>query len=88
MLPVRCFTCNSIVGDLWYRFVEAKRECATGKEALDRLGLKHMCCRRMLLGHQTVIDDLLMYSNVNHVLDECNTTFDCGNDNPRTVSCD
>ena len=88
MLPIRCFTCNNVVGHLWYEYIESKKECENGKEALDKLGLKNMCCRRMLLGHQPVIDDLLMYSNVTHVLDECNTTFNCDNETPRTISCD
>jgi DNA-directed RNA polymerase subunit N (RpoN/RPB10) len=31
-------------------------------EALDKLGLKRYCCRRVILGHVELIDDLLKYS--------------------------
>jgi DNA-directed RNA polymerase subunit N (RpoN/RPB10) len=32
------------------------------KNALDNLGLKRICCRRMILGHVELVDNLLKYS--------------------------
>jgi DNA-directed RNA polymerase subunit N len=48
--PVRCFTCGAVIGDL---YEEYKRLCAekSPKEALDELGIKRYCCRRMFLSH-------------------------------------
>lgn len=88
MLPVRCFTCNTVVGHLWKEYGEHKRGGLTARQALDQLNLPLMCCRRMLLSHVTVVDDLMVFSNENHVLDECGTTFSCRNKSSRTVECD
>ena len=87
MLPVRCFTCNNVIGHLWKPYME-RRQVATGHDALNELGMKRICCRRMLLGHVCVIDDILIYSGIDHTLDECNTQFNCYNGNTREVQCD
>lgn len=41
----------------------------------------------MLLTHVPVIDDILMYSNTDHKVDDCNTTFKCFVAQERTVQC-
>ena len=86
MLPVRCFTCNTLVGHMWQTYTR-ERERKSGKECLDELGLRRICCRRMLLTHVPVIDDILMYPNINHQVDDCHTTFSCLVEHERTVSC-
>ena len=61
IIPVRCFTCNKIVGNKWEIFLKEKE---AGKEVdliLNDLGLIRYCCRRMLLTHVEVIDKLLQY---------------------------
>ena len=62
IIPVRCFTCGKVTGnkyDLYLNHLQnGKSEC----EALDILGLRRFCCRRMILGHVNVIDQLLQYS--------------------------
>ena len=47
-----------------------------------------MCCRRMLLTHVTVVDDIMIYSNKDHALDECGTVFMCNNQTERAVNCE
>ena len=64
------------------------RYTCNGKESLDRLGLRRMCCRRMLLAHVPVVEDIVAYPNVNQVLDECNTTFFREIEHERTICCD
>ncbi|PCN51137.1 DNA-directed RNA polymerase subunit N [Candidatus Geothermarchaeota archaeon ex4572_27] len=61
MIPVRCFTCGSVIGDKFRKFMEMVESGVDPKDALDRLGLKRYCCRRMLLTHVDVIDQFLMY---------------------------
>ncbi len=58
IVPVRCFTCGKVVGSAYDIF---KRETAEGKDpqkVLDDLGLKRFCCRRMVLTHVDLVDDV------------------------------
>ena len=87
MLEVRCYTCNNVVGHLWDDYMKLRLEC-DGKTCLDHLGLTRMCCRRMLLSHVPVIEDIVSYPNVNQTLDECNTMFYREVGHERTVLCD
>lgn len=61
IIPIRCFTCNKIIGNKWEIYLKEKE---SGKEVeiiLNELGLIRYCCRRMLLTHVEVIDNLLKY---------------------------
>ena len=87
MLEVRCFTCNNVVGHMWEEYMK-KRQTLNGKACLDELGLTRMCCRRMLLSHVPVTDDLIAFPAIDKVLDECGTVFMCETHEERTVSCD
>lgn len=87
MLEVRCFTCNNKIGHMWNKYMELRQEL-DGKACLDKLGLKLMCCRRMLLSHVPVIDDLMAFSALDQKLDECGTMFLCETHQERIVKCD
>ncbi|MBS7645624.1 MAG: DNA-directed RNA polymerase subunit N [Candidatus Bathyarchaeia archaeon] len=61
IIPVRCFTCGKLIGDKWEEF---KRRVDSGEEAskvLDSLGLERYCCRRMMISHVELMDELLLY---------------------------
>ena len=60
LIPVRCFTCNKVVGNKWDNYCQLIEKMPESK-ALDELGLKRYCCRRMLLSHVNIIDQLLDY---------------------------
>ena len=63
MIPVRCFSCGQVVGDKWQEFNEranVKKENAD--KVLDSIGVKRYCCRRMLISHVELIDDIINYS--------------------------
>ena len=59
IIPIRCFTCNKVTGNKWKPYCEYLQDGLSEKDALDKLGLKRYCCRRMLLGHVELIDQLL-----------------------------
>lgn len=61
IIPVRCFSCGKVVGDLYYKFVEEVKKGRKPKEVLDELGVKRYCCRRMLLSHVELIDGVMKY---------------------------
>ena len=56
MIPVRCFSCNTLIGDKYYKFIEMVKAGEDPKKALDTLSVKRYCCQRMLLSHTDVID--------------------------------
>eukprot|EP01080_Neovahlkampfia_damariscottae_P008278 gene8278-103_t len=63
IIPVRCFTCGKVIGNKWETYLRLVDAEYPAGEALDCLGLKRYCCRRMLLTHVDLIEKLLLYSN-------------------------
>ena len=61
IVPVRCFSCGSAVGDLYGRFAKSVKEGKEPDKVLDELGVKRYCCRRMLLAHVDLIDEIMKY---------------------------
>jgi DNA-directed RNA polymerases I, II, and III subunit RPABC5 len=51
LIPVRCFTCNKVIAQLWKRYCELLAAGEPEHLALDRVGLKRYCCRRMFISH-------------------------------------
>ncbi len=59
IIPIRCFTCGKVIGDKWIFFSQKLKQGDSPKEVLDELGVKRYCCRRILLSHVDLIDDIL-----------------------------
>jgi DNA-directed RNA polymerase subunit N len=62
IIPVRCFTCGKPIGHLWEEYKERFEKGENPGKVMDDLGLERYCCRRMLLTHADLIDDLLLYT--------------------------
>lgn len=61
MIPIRCFTCGTLVGDKWEEFARRVRQGESPRKVLDDLKLKRYCCRRMLLSNVEIIDEIIKY---------------------------
>ena len=72
IIPVRCFTCGKIIGEIYdqykIRYDEYKKSLEksekpkeTPKEILDDLGLERYCCRRMIITHVDLIGETAPY---------------------------
>ncbi|MBS7643341.1 DNA-directed RNA polymerase subunit N [Candidatus Bathyarchaeota archaeon] len=61
MVPVRCFTCGAVIGDKWEEFSRRVKNGESAGKVLDELGVKRYCCRRMLLSHVDIIDEVLKF---------------------------
>ena len=61
MIPIRCFTCGTLIGDKFAPFQSRVKEGEDPGKVLDDLGLRRYCCRRMLISSVDVIDQVLPF---------------------------
>jgi DNA-directed RNA polymerase subunit N len=62
IIPVRCFTCGSLIADKWDEFVKRTEEGENSEKVLDDLHVKRWCCRRMLISHIDLIEEFLPFT--------------------------
>ena len=71
IIPVRCFSCGRVIASDYVKFSEKMTEIrASGREptpeeiasTMDDLHLHRYCCRRMILSHTDLIDEILPFS--------------------------
>ncbi|ORD96341.1 RPAB5 [Hepatospora eriocheir] len=65
IIPVRCFTCGKEISSRFEEFTQLKESNMRAGEALDILGMKRYCCRRMFLGHVDLSERLLEFETTN-----------------------
>ena len=66
MIPVRCFSCGKVIGDKLEPFIQRVAAGESTKKVLDDLGLHRYCCRRMLISHVEIIDEILKFYEQKH----------------------
>tara|TARA_Y100000992_G_scaffold234205_1_gene165112 strand:+ start:1575 stop:1838 length:264 start_codon:yes stop_codon:yes gene_type:complete len=67
--PVRCFTCNKVLGHMYQRVAE----CASAearKERCAELGVIRYCCRRMLLSSLDMSEHLNAFDTTDVNMDQ------------------
>ena len=61
MIPVRCFSCGQVIGNKWEKFKARVDNGEDPEKVLNDLGVKRYCCRRMLISHVDLIDEVIDY---------------------------
>jgi DNA-directed RNA polymerase subunit N len=61
IIPVRCFTCGKLIADKWEEFTQRVNAGEDAKKVLDNLGLTRYCCRRMIMSHVDISDNILRF---------------------------
>ena len=71
IIPVRCFSCGKVVASDYVKYMERMNEIkSSGREVtpdeisniLNDLHVDRYCCRRMILSHTDLIDEILPFS--------------------------
>lgn len=74
IIPIRCVTCNKVIADKWNKFVEMTGKAKSKKiisinpidfsektdvlKAFEALHINRYCCRRHLLSHIDLIEEI------------------------------
>jgi DNA-directed RNA polymerase subunit N len=61
MIPVRCFTCGKVISTVYEEYMRRCKEGEEPEKVLNDLNLDRYCCRRMLLTHKEIINDINPY---------------------------
>lgn len=69
MFPVRCYTCDAVIGNHWGAYSEGLRNGDHPADLLTRLDRRRMCCRRMFLSHVDLMASQIRYPAVDVALD-------------------
>lgn len=49
IIPIRCFSCNKLIAHQWELYLQYMKEGCSEAEALEKLNVHRLCCRRMFL---------------------------------------
>ncbi len=61
IIPVRCFSCGKVIASTYEEFKRRVDAGENPKEVLDALKIERYCCRRMLLSHIDLIEEVLPF---------------------------
>ena len=62
IIPIRCFTCGKVIGAMYDQFKMRTEAGEDPKVILNELGLERYCCRRMIISHVDLIDEIMPFT--------------------------
>ena len=81
---MRCFSCNTMVGHT--ESINEDKRMGTGEGCDRSIGLASHVLSPDASDACTVVDDIMIYSNKDHALDECGTVFMSGRRSARSTA--
>ncbi|MCH7567801.1 MAG: DNA-directed RNA polymerase subunit N [Nanoarchaeota archaeon] len=58
IIPVRCFSCGSPIGQFWDEYSKRIADGEDAGKVLDELGVERYCCRAAMLGHADMLPEI------------------------------
>jgi DNA-directed RNA polymerase subunit N len=59
IIPVRCFTCGKVIGGVYQTYLKRVQLGEDPQQVLDDLGLHRYCCRRMIVAHADLVEEVI-----------------------------
>ena len=66
LFPIRCFTCGKVINHLHVPYTTMVESGVSKKDALDKIGAKRYCCRRMFLTYVDTFQYISEFNKQNH----------------------
>lgn len=63
LIPIRCFTCGSVISAKWDEYKRRTDEGERSKQVLDDLKVTRYCCRQMLISSVDLTSDIATFGN-------------------------
>ncbi|MBD3261801.1 MAG: DNA-directed RNA polymerase subunit N [Candidatus Altiarchaeales archaeon] len=61
IIPMRCYSCGKPIAQSWEQYQKRVNEGEDAKNVLDDLGFDRYCCRRMILSHSDIVDEIIQH---------------------------
>ncbi len=61
IIPIRCFSCGRLVANIYKPYLELIEKGETAEDAFKELGIERFCCKRMIVSHVDLINELLKF---------------------------
>lgn len=61
IIPVRCFSCGKVIASVYEEFKRRVEAGEKPKDVLDALHVDRYCCRRMVLSHIDLINEVIPF---------------------------
>ena len=61
IIPIRCFSCGKLIAHIYQPYLELLEKGEKADDAFKNLGIDRFCCKRMIVSHIDLIDELLKF---------------------------
>ncbi len=61
IIPIRCFSCGKVIANVYEVYKDRVDRGEDPAEVLDDLGIDRYCCRRMIVAHTDLIDEVMKH---------------------------